>query len=165
VSVFVDYAHTDDALQRTLTAVRAVLPAGATLTVVFGCGGNRDTTKRPRMGKVAAALADRVVITSDNPRTERPAAIVDDILKGIVGPGRAKATVQVERGRAIRHAITTARDGEVVVIAGKGHETEQISCDAAGNLVSRHFDDAEEARAVLRERRLRASEPGGVVRA
>lgn len=165
VSVFVDYAHTDDALERTLAAVRAVLPAGATLTVVFGCGGNRDTTKRPRMGKVAAALADRVVITSDNPRTERPAAIVDDVLKGIIGSDRAKATVQVERGRAIRHAITTARDGEVVVIAGKGHETEQISSDAAGNLVSRHFDDAEEARAVLRERRLRASEPGGVVRA
>ncbi len=161
VSVFVDYAHTDDALQRTLTAVRAVLPEGSTLTVVFGCGGNRDTTKRPRMGKVAAALADRVVITSDNPRSERPAAIVDDILKGITGASRAKATVQVERGRAIRHAITTARDGEVVVIAGKGHETEQISCDAAGNPVTRHFDDAEEARIVLRERRMRLGSVAG----
>lgn len=162
VSVFVDYAHTDDALQRTLAAVREVLPAGSTLTVVFGCGGNRDTGKRPRMGKVAVELADRVVITSDNPRSERPAAIVDEILKGITGPIRAKATVQVERGRAIRHAITTARDGEVVVIAGKGHETEQISCDAAGNTVTRHFDDAEEARAVLRERRMRLGPvPGG----
>jgi len=161
VSVFVDYAHTDDALERTLTAVRAVLPEGSTLTVVFGCGGNRDTSKRPRMGKVAVELADRVVITSDNPRSERPAAIVDDILKGITGASRAKATVQVERGRAIRHAITTARDGEVVVIAGKGHETEQISCDAAGNPVTRHFDDAEEARIVLRERRMRLGSVAG----
>jgi UDP-N-acetylmuramyl-tripeptide synthetase len=161
VAVFVDYAHTDDALERTLSAVRAVLPEGSSLTVVFGCGGNRDTTKRPRMGKVAATLADRVVITSDNPRTERPGAIVDGILAGVPKDLRARCTVQVERGRAIRHAITTARDGEVVVIAGKGHETEQISCDAAGNPVTRHFDDAEEARAVLRERRMRVGVAGG----
>lgn len=157
VAVFVDYAHTDDALERTLSAVRGVLPENASLTVVFGCGGNRDTTKRPRMGKVAATLADRVVITSDNPRSERPSAIVDAILAGVPTERRARCTVQVDRGHAIRHAVTSARDGEVVVIAGKGHETEQISCDAAGNPVVRHFDDAEEARTVLRERRLRAA--------
>ncbi len=157
VAVFVDYAHTDDALERTLDAVRAVLPAGSSLTVVFGCGGNRDTTKRPRMGRVAAALGDRVVITSDNPRSERPGAIVDAILAGVPEEMRSRCEVQVDRGLAIRQAVLDARDGEVVVIAGKGHETEQISCDAAGNPVVRHFDDAEQARAVLRERRLRAT--------
>jgi UDP-N-acetylmuramyl-tripeptide synthetase len=156
VAVFVDYAHTDDALERTLGAVRAVLPENSSLTVVFGCGGNRDTTKRPRMGKVAATLADRVVITSDNPRSERPGAIVDAILAGVPKELRARCAVQIDRAQAIRQAVLDARDGEVVVIAGKGHETEQISCDAAGNPVVRHFDDAEEARTVLRERRLRA---------
>ena len=155
VSVFVDYAHTDDALSRTLSAVRGVLPGGSRLTVVFGCGGDRDTTKRPRMGKVASVLADRVVVTSDNPRSERPGAIVDQILAGMPRDERHKATVQVDRARAIHHAITTARAGEVVVIAGKGHETEQISCDGAGNPVTRRFDDAEHARATLRERRMR----------
>ncbi len=161
VTVFVDFAHTDDALRRALDAVRGVLPAGGTLTGVFGCGGDKDRTKRPRMGRVASERCDRVVVTSDNPRTERPSAIVDEILAGIPAGDRGKVSVQVDRGKAIRHAITTARDGEVIVIAGKGHETEQISCDAAGNLVSRHFDDAEEARAALRERRLRGgpSEP------
>lgn len=161
VAVFVDYAHTDDALERTLTAVRSVLPEGSGLTVVFGCGGDRDTTKRPRMGRIAATLADRVVVTSDNPRRERPSTIVDQILAGVPRERRDRCTVQVERGQAIRHAVMTARDGEVIVIAGKGHETEQISCDAAGDPVVRHFDDAEQARAVLRERRLRAP-VGGV---
>jgi UDP-N-acetylmuramoyl-L-alanyl-D-glutamate--2,6-diaminopimelate ligase len=157
VAVFVDYAHTDDALERTLGAVRAVLPRDASLTVVFGCGGNRDTTKRPRMGKVAATLGDRVLITSDNPRSERPSAIVDAILAGVPKDVRAKCAVQIDRAQAIRQAVLDARDGEVVVIAGKGHETEQISCDAAGTPLVRHFDDAEEARTVLRERRLRAA--------
>ena len=161
LSVFVDYAHTDDALARTLSAVRGVLPEGSRLTVVFGCGGDRDTTKRPRMGRVAGELADRVVVTSDNPRSERPGAIVDQILAGIPKPQRHKATVQVDRARAIQHAISTARPGEVVVIAGKGHETEQISCDGAGNPVTRRFDDAEHARAALRERRMRLPVGGG----
>ncbi|MCC5823845.1 MAG: UDP-N-acetylmuramoyl-L-alanyl-D-glutamate--2,6-diaminopimelate ligase [Phycisphaerales bacterium] len=161
MSVFVDYAHTDDALARTLSAVREVLPEGSRLTVVFGCGGDRDTTKRPRMGQVAAGLADRIVVTSDNPRSERPSAIVDQVLAGIGKAERHKATVQVDRARAIHHAITTARPGEVVVIAGKGHETEQISCDGAGHPVTRHFDDAEQARGVLRERRMRLPVGGG----
>lgn len=157
VAVFVDYAHTDDALERTLGAVRAVLPENSSLTVVFGCGGNRDTTKRPRMGRAGATLGDRVVITSDNPRSERPGAIVDAILAGVPKEMRAKCAVQIDRAQAIRQALLNARDGEVVVIAGKGHETEQISCDAAGTPLVRHFDDAEEARTVLRERRLRAA--------
>ncbi len=156
VTVFVDYAHTDDALARTLGAVRTVLPGGSTLTAVFGCGGNRDTTKRPRMGRVASAMADRVIVTSDNPRRERPSDIVEQILAGVPDADRARCTVHVDRGRAIRHAVVDAPEGAVVVIAGKGHETEQISCDAQGNPVSRRFDDAERARAALRERRLRA---------
>lgn len=161
VTVFVDFAHTDDALARTLSSVREVLPAGSTLTAVFGCGGDKDRTKRPRMGRVASELAHRVVVTSDNPRSERPSAIVDEVLAGIPQERRGVVGVQVDRARAVHHAVTTAGDGEVIVIAGKGHETEQISCDAAGNLVSRHFDDAEEARKALRERRLRgrAGEP------
>jgi UDP-N-acetylmuramyl tripeptide synthase len=165
VSVFVDYAHTDDALARTLGAVRDVLPAGSTLTAVFGCGGNKDTTKRPRMGRVASELSHKVVVTSDNPRSERPSAIVDQILAGIPAERRDAVTVQVDRGLAIRHAVMTAQDGEIIVIAGKGHETEQISCDAAGEPVVRHFDDAEEARAALRERRLRGTTPPPAARA
>lgn len=165
VSVFVDYAHTDDALARTLGAVRDVLPTGSTLTAVFGCGGNKDTTKRPRMGRVASELAHKVVVTSDNPRSERPSAIVDQILAGIPSDRRGAVTVQVDRGQAIRQAIMAAQDGEIIVIAGKGHETEQISCDAAGEPVVRHFDDAEEARAALRERRLRGTTPPPAARA
>lgn len=159
VTVFVDYAHTDDALSRTLGAVRAVLPQGSRLTVVFGCGGDRDITKRPRMGKVAAELADRVVVTSDNPRSERPGVIVDQVLAGVPKEHKSRCTVQIHRGHAIRQAVMSAREGEVIVIAGKGHETEQISVDGAGQMMTRHFDDAEVAREFLRERRLRLTPP------
>ena len=161
VTVFVDFAHTDDAMRSTLGAVRGVI-GEARLCVVFGCGGDRDATKRPRMGAAAAELADRVIVTSDNPRRESPGAIIDAILSGMPEETRSNAIVHADRGRAIREAVMGAGDGEVIVIAGKGHETQQISSDGAGGLMSRHFDDAEEARRVLRERRLRAGSKGGV---
>lgn len=166
--VFVDYAHSDDALRNVLTAVGSLIPgrdaaepiaraAGAPvpagghgeLIAVFGCGGDRDRTKRPRMGLAAATLADRVYVTSDNPRTERPSEIVDQILSGIPAELRRKVVVQVDRERAIRAAIESSRPGDVVVIAGKGHETEQILPDGPGATRTIHFDDREVARAVL----------------
>ncbi len=120
VSVYVDYAHTPDGLQEVLRAARRL--TANRLVCVFGCGGNRDRAKRPLMGQTAAMLADRVIVTSDNPRDEDAAAIIADIVSGI--PGRHD--VLVDRALAIELAISEARPGDVVVIAGKGHETHQI---------------------------------------
>ena len=152
VHVFVDYAHTDDGLHSVLRAVAAVR-GGGRLWVVFGCGGDRDRTKRPKMGAAAAAHGDVVVVTSDNPRTERPGDIIDMVLAGIPQAQRDKVTVQADRAKAIRHAVTSAAAGDVVVIAGKGHETEQILPDGRGGMVSIHFDDREVAREALEVRR------------
>jgi len=158
LAVFVDFAHTDDALRSTLGAVREVI-GDRRLCAVFGCGGDRDATKRPRMGAAAAEMADRVILTSDNPRRESPGSIIDAVLNGIAEDRRADVEVHADRARAIRGALLDAVPGDVVVIAGKGHETEQISSDGAGNLVSSRFDDAEVARRFLRERRLRGGVP------
>jgi UDP-N-acetylmuramoyl-L-alanyl-D-glutamate--2,6-diaminopimelate ligase len=120
ITVIVDYAHTDDALRNVLQCVREMTQRA--LWVVFGCGGDRDRGKRPKMGAVAAELADHVVITSDNPRSEDPAAIVQDIQAGMP-PQRA--TVLLDRRAAIAHACGAAQPGDVILIAGKGHETYQ----------------------------------------
>ena len=136
-SIFVDYAHTDDALANVLTALRP-LTAGS-LRVVFGCGGDRDRSKRPRMAAVAGRLADAVYVTSDNPRTENPEAILADLLAGLPAPPRL---VEVDRRAAIRAAVADAGAGDVVLIAGKGHEDYQIV-----GTTKQHFDDVEEARA------------------
>src|SRR5204863_5932860 len=114
-SVLVDYAHTPDSLSNVLRAAREVCERS--LVVVFGCGGDRDRGKRPVMGRLAAELADRAIITSDNPRSEDPLAIVAEILDGAPG-----AEVEPDRAAAIALAIADAREGDVVVIAGKGHE-------------------------------------------
>jgi UDP-N-acetylmuramoyl-L-alanyl-D-glutamate--2,6-diaminopimelate ligase len=161
VRVFVDFAHTDAALRTTLNGIRPLLDQTSRLWVVFGCGGDRDSTKRPRMGSVAVGLADRVVVTSDNPRTEKPSRIVDEILEGIEAADRIYVEVQIERSQAIHHAIASAEEGDVIIIAGKGHETEQIVPSAMGGVSSFHFDDREHARAALRERRLRFPSDGG----
>ncbi|HET7752785.1 MAG TPA: UDP-N-acetylmuramoyl-L-alanyl-D-glutamate--2,6-diaminopimelate ligase [Anaeromyxobacteraceae bacterium] len=154
VAVFVDYAHTPDALERALTALRALSPRR--LIAVFGCGGDRDRGKRPLMGAAAARLADLVVVTSDNPRTEDAAAIIADILPGVDGAGlgrldgagaRAGAAGYVvvpERREAIDLAVAAARPGDAILLAGKGHETYQIV-----GKEKRHFDDREEARRAL----------------
>lgn len=171
--VFVDYAHSDDSLRNVLSAVGEVMPgrmhggarmhatAGAAagsdkpgrLWVVFGCGGDRDKTKRPRMGLAAAELADKVIVTSDNPRTERPGDIIDQVLAGIPSAHRHKVDVHADRAKAIRLAVEQALPGDMVVIAGKGHETEQILPDGAGGTIKTHFDDREVAGAALAERR------------
>jgi UDP-N-acetylmuramoyl-L-alanyl-D-glutamate--2,6-diaminopimelate ligase len=122
--VFIDYAHTDDALSCALSTLRP-LCAGV-LTVVFGCGGDRDRSKRPLMGRVAEKLADRVIITSDNPRTERPEAIIAQITAGLANPDSPKIAVEPDRKRAIELALEKAAAGDVVLVAGKGHEDYQV---------------------------------------
>ena len=142
--VVVDYAHTPDALENALVALRGVARArGAGLTVLFGCGGDRDPGKRPQMGAIAARLADRVVITSDNPRSEDPLAILTQVSAGAPG-----ATVIADRAAAIRAAILAAHPAEVVLLAGKGHEPYQ---EIAGE--RRPFSDLGEAAAALAARR------------
>jgi UDP-N-acetylmuramoyl-L-alanyl-D-glutamate--2,6-diaminopimelate ligase len=143
--VVVDYAHTDDALRNVLTAARELRPSGRIITL-FGCGGNRDRSKRPLMGEVAGRLSDVVVLTSDNPRGEDPLCIINDALVGLQRSS-ATALVEPDRARAIELAIDQARAGDVVLLAGKGHETAQILKD-----VSVPFDDREIARGVLRGR-------------
>ncbi|MFW5871142.1 MAG: UDP-N-acetylmuramoyl-L-alanyl-D-glutamate--2,6-diaminopimelate ligase [Verrucomicrobiota bacterium] len=120
-SVFVDYAHTDDALEHVLSTLREITPNR--LIIVFGCGGDRDRSKRPAMGRVAGKLADKCYLTSDNPRSEEPDAILREIEEGI-GPGADYEVVE-DRESAIRMAVASARPGDVVLIAGKGHETFQ----------------------------------------
>ena len=126
-SVVVDYSHTPDSLENALEAARAV--TAGRLLVVFGCGGDRDRGKRPLMGEIAARLADRAVITSDNPRTEDPAAIIDEIAAGVPGELGGKVVVEPDRRAAIRIAVREAQDGDTVVIAGKGHEQGQLVGD------------------------------------
>ena len=143
--MFVDYAHTDDALKNVLSALND-LKRGR-LIVVFGCGGNRDRSKRPRMGKVASELADRVVVTSDNPRSEDPQAIIDQVLGGIDAAFRDRCDVCVDRRQAIETAIDEARGGDIVLIAGKGHETYQ---EIAGRRID--FSDVRTASEILKGR-------------
>ncbi len=140
LDVFVDYAHTPDALERVIAALRPL--TRGRLICVFGCGGDRDTSKRPKMGKIAADLADLAVVTSDNPRTERPESIVDMILEGVrAGTPREPPIVEVDRRGAIAAAVRAARPGQdVVLIAGKGHEDYQIL-----GKTKIHFDDREVA--------------------
>jgi len=133
-TVIVDYAHTPDALSTILRAVRDTAPDDATLWCVFGCGGDRDVTKRPKMGGIAEREADRVIVTSDNPRTEAPENILDDIREGVEHPDEMKWLV--DREAAIRTAADKVAPGDVVVIAGKGHETTQTI-----GTETRPFDD------------------------
>ena len=123
-SVLVDFAHTDDALQNVLTTLRPL--CRGRLIAVFGCGGDRDRTKRPRMAKVVEALADRVVVTSDNPRTEDPQQIIREIVAGLAQGGAESLHTEPDRRAAIEWAIGQARPGDIVLIAGKGHEAYQI---------------------------------------
>jgi UDP-N-acetylmuramyl-tripeptide synthetase len=156
VRVIVDYAHTDDALKNLLETARPL--ATGRLITVFGCGGDRDRTKRPLMGAVAARLSDLVVVTSDNPRSEDPLRIIDEIQRGIVTPAervgasrRPKGTPSmaiVDRREAIERAVKDARPGDLVLIAGKGHEKYQVIGDR-----TLPFDDVDVAQAALARRR------------
>ncbi|MEA5575600.1 UDP-N-acetylmuramoyl-L-alanyl-D-glutamate--2,6-diaminopimelate ligase [Anabaena sp. UHCC 0451] len=143
VSVIVDYAHTPDSLENLLKAARPFIPGR--MICVFGCGGDRDRTKRPKMGKIAAELADIAVVTSDNPRTEDPDKILEDVLAGI--PDTIQPMVICDRATAIRTAILAAKPGDGVLLAGKGHEDYQIL-----GTEKIHFDDREQAREALQAR-------------
>jgi UDP-N-acetylmuramyl-tripeptide synthetase len=145
--VVVDYAHTPDALEKVLAALRPAVADGGALVCVFGCGGDRDPGKRPEMGRVAATLADRIVVTSDNPRSEDPTAIAMAIAHGVRATGNRHWRLEIDRAKAIRLAVGEARAGDVVVVAGKGHETYQ---ERHGERTP--FSDHDEVRAALRER-------------
>jgi UDP-N-acetylmuramoyl-L-alanyl-D-glutamate--2,6-diaminopimelate ligase len=123
-AVIVDYAHTDDALQNVLTTLKPL--CRGRLIVLFGCGGDRDKTKRPRMARVVEHWADWIIVTSDNPRTEQPQAIINDIMVGFKNPRSQKLTVEADRRKAIELAIESAAPEDIVLLAGKGHETYQI---------------------------------------
>jgi UDP-N-acetylmuramoyl-L-alanyl-D-glutamate--2,6-diaminopimelate ligase len=144
-TVIVDYAHTDDALKRLLETVRQLKPRR--VITVFGCGGDRDHTKRPLMGAVAARLSDVVIVTSDNPRSEPPEAIIEQIQLGMNGGRKSERFAIVDRREAIRHALELAGEQDVVVIAGKGHETVQVLRDR-----TIPFDDRLVVREILKER-------------
>lgn len=146
-AVVVDYAHTDDALRRLLLAARELTPGR--LILLFGCGGDRDRSKRPRMGEVAAHGSDYAIITSDNPRSEEPAAILREIECGLREATSTPGHYEVvpDRRQAIQRAISLARSGDTVILAGKGHETYQILKDRVI-----HFDDREVARQAIEER-------------
>jgi UDP-N-acetylmuramoyl-L-alanyl-D-glutamate--2,6-diaminopimelate ligase len=143
-AVLVDYAHTDDALENVLSALRPLCKNKGRLRVVFGCGGDRDRTKRPRMAKVAERLADEIYITSDNPRTEEPETILDQIVAGLSEDTDKLVCVEVDRRMAIARVLSDAAPGDIVLIAGKGHENYQIL-----GKEKHHFDDVEEAMRVL----------------
>lgn len=143
----VDYAHTPDALKNVLETLQVGRKGGSRIITVFGCGGDRDAAKRPAMGATAAALSDRVVVTDDNPRTEEAAAIRESIVDGVAGDDRARVLEIGDRRQAIRTAVQLARDKDVVLLAGKGHETyQQIGT------VKHDFDDRSELRSALLER-------------
>ena len=144
-SVLVDYAHTDDALRNVLTALRPLTPGR--LICVFGCGGDRDHGKRPRMAAVVAELADIAFVTSDNPRTENPTDIIEEILGGFPGGSACRVETEVDRKEAIYAAISQACPGDTVLIAGKGHENYQLIGDRV-----LHFDDVEVARDAMQHR-------------
>jgi UDP-N-acetylmuramoyl-L-alanyl-D-glutamate--2,6-diaminopimelate ligase len=141
-AVVVDYSHTDDALRNAISVARA-LNAKRVITL-FGCGGDRDRTKRPLMGRVAGELSDLVILTSDNPRSEEPLQIMNDVLVGLRRTD-TRTIVEPDRAAAIRKAIEEAHAGDIVILAGKGHETYQIFRDR-----TIHFDDREVAREALR---------------
>ena len=142
--VIVDYAHTPDGLENVLKTAREITPANGKLICLFGCGGDRDATKRPKMGAIAQKLADKIVITSDNPRTEDPQQIITDIIAGLQSVNPDIVTVEPDRGEAIAMLKDIASNNDVVLIAGKGHEDYQILKDK-----TIHFDDREQARKVF----------------
>lgn len=146
VTAIVDYAHTPDALQNVIDTIKEVRQAGQHLIVVVGCGGDRDPLKRPVMARIAADGADQLILTSDNPRTEKPEAILDSMEKGLELDQKIKTVRISDRRQAIRAAVMMAHEGDIILIAGKGHETYQEI-----NGVRHHFDDREEAERELKK--------------
>lgn len=141
-TVIVDYAHTPDGLENVLKAAREITPKDAKLICIFGCGGDRDATKRPKMGAIAENLADKVIVTSDNPRSEDPQQIITDILAGF--KSTTNVVVEPDRELAIKEAYKLANANDVIIVAGKGHEDYQILADK-----TIHFDDREKVREIF----------------
>lgn len=141
--VIVDYAHTPDALENTLIAIRE--HTQARVWTVFGCGGDRDKTKRPLMGRIAEKYSDYVIITNDNPRTEEPSAIAADIVRGLHNANGC--LVIADRAQAIDFAVQQSKSGDIVLIAGKGHEDYQIFADQTIS-----FSDSQQSRLALQRR-------------
>jgi UDP-N-acetylmuramoyl-L-alanyl-D-glutamate--2,6-diaminopimelate ligase len=141
----VDYAHTPDGLENVLKSARALVPEHGKLIAVFGCGGDRDATKRPQMARIAEMQADQLYVTSDNPRSEDPQKIIADILAGL--QSQEGVVVEADRARAIQMAVTAATPQDIVVVAGKGHETYQILADRTID-----FDDRVEVKKALSAR-------------
>ena len=142
--VIVDYAHTPDGLENVLKSAREITPKDGKLICLFGCGGDRDATKRPKLGAIAERRADKIIITSDNPRSEDPQIIITDIIAGLKSVNTENVMVEADRGAAIAYLKTVANNNDVVIIAGKGHEDYQILKDRTV-----HFDDREEARKIF----------------
>lgn len=140
--VIVDYAHTPDGLDNVLRAARDITPSDGRLICIFGCGGDRDATKRPKMGAIAEELADKVIVTSDNPRSENPQQIITDILAGFKSVNNI--VVEPDRELAIKEAHKIATPKDVVLVAGKGHEDYQILATE-----TIHFDDREKVREIF----------------
>lgn len=145
MTAVVDYAHTPDALENVLKTLRDIAD-GRTLVTVFGCGGNRDKTKRPEMAAIGAKYSDRFIITSDNPRFEKAEDIINDMKEGLSAAEKARAIIIIDRKEAIRTAVLTSPKGSIILIAGKGHEDYQIV-----NGVKSHFDDKEVVREIFKE--------------
>jgi UDP-N-acetylmuramoyl-L-alanyl-D-glutamate--2,6-diaminopimelate ligase len=135
----IDYAHTPDALHNVIEIIRTIIPASAKIIAIFGCGGDRDKGKRPLMGEIASKFSDHVILTSDNPRSEDPLSIIDDILAGIPDSQRNSVEIEPDRAKAVSLGISFAKSGDVVLLAGKGHENYQIVGSQR-----KHFDDREE---------------------
>lgn len=144
VTAIVDYAHTPDALEKVIATINDIRSGSGKLIVVCGCGGDRDATKRPEMGRIAARESDLAILTSDNPRTESPEAILEQMMQGVEAGNRVLRIV--DRGEAIRTAVMMASAGDIILVAGKGHETYQII-----GREKHHFDDREELRAAFAE--------------
>jgi UDP-N-acetylmuramoyl-L-alanyl-D-glutamate--2,6-diaminopimelate ligase len=147
-TAIVDYAHTPDALTNVLNTIREVLPEKRNIITVVGCGGNRDRGKRPIMAKEAARLSDYVILTSDNPRFEEPEDIIREMEEGLVGMSPKKMLKITDRKEAIRTACLLAQTGDIVLIAGKGHEDYQ---EVKG--IKHHFDDSEIVRSIFNEKK------------
>lgn len=144
--VIVDYAHTPDGLSNILNAAKNLVPVGGRLVTVFGCGGDRDPTKRPQMGHIAEALSDIIYVTSDNPRSEDPQQIITDILAGVKSLNSGKVKVEMDRYSAIECAIKESNINDVIVVAGKGHEDYQILANE-----TIHFDDREVVKQIVQK--------------
>ncbi len=144
ITAIVDYAHTPDALENVLSTIHGIRKGNEQIITVVGAGGNRDKGKRPIMARICVELSDKVIVTSDNPRNEEPQDIINDMLVGVDKQHQSKTLVIVDRREAIKTAVMLARDGDIVLVAGKGHETYQ---DIKG--VKHHFDDKEELKNIM----------------